>query len=103
LGVQTEMKENLSARKSNQLNLTGEEGMGVSRTGGGGSEEESFHNELKTPTGQSTGQYITPTSNVNMLPQKKHGQNAPTQFHHQSRLGGQGMVSLIEEQAPQVT
>jgi hypothetical protein len=60
------MKENLSSRKhtQNSLNLTNEE---ISR------EEEQYQNELKTPTGQSSGQYITPTSNMNIVPTKKLG------------------------------
>ena len=41
---------------------------------------------LKTPTGQSSGQYITPTSNMGFVPSKKIGQNAPQQLHHVSRL-----------------
>ena len=49
-------------------------------------EENAFQNELKTPTGQSSGQYITPTSNMSMVQAKKMGQNAPSQVHHTSRI-----------------
>ena len=74
-----EMKENLSSRKGNQnLNLTNEE---ICKE-----EEQSYQNELKTPTGQTSGQYITPTSNMNLVPTKKLGQNAPLQNHHQSKI-----------------
>ena len=64
------MKENLSAVKtSQQLNITNEDI---------NNDDESYQNELKTPTGPIGSQYITPTSNLNMVPSKKHGQNAPT-------------------------
>lgn len=66
-----EMKENLSARKNHgqNLNLTNEDI---------NNDDDSFQSELKTPTGQPSGQYITPTSNINLVPTKKLGQNAPT-------------------------
>ena len=60
-----------------QLNITSED-IGSSNQ----DEDSSFANELKTPTGQSSGQYITPTSNMNFVPTKKLGQNAPSQIHH---------------------
>lgn len=43
-------------------------------------EEESSSSsypELKTPTGQQSSHYITPTSNIGITQAKKLGQNAP--------------------------
>ena len=62
-----DMKENLSARKGNQsLQLVTEEILEQD-------DSASYASELKTPTGQPSGQYVTPTSNMNLVPTKKLG------------------------------
>ena len=62
------MKENMSAalkRQQNNLNITNEDiSLGVS---GVHMDEDSSYNELKTPIGQPSAIYITPTSNMNLV------------------------------------
>eukprot|EP00347_Sterkiella_histriomuscorum_P021758 403332866 len=82
-----EMKENQLSASKKPL-ITGEDLNNSSLICN--DDDSSFQNELKTPTGQSSGQYITPTSNMNQVPTKKLGQNAPAQTNHQSRIGNAG-------------
>lgn len=72
------MKENQQMSAKKNLNITSDD---INND-----DDNSYQNELKTPTGQSSGQYITPTSNMNQVPTKKLGHNAPSQIHHQSRI-----------------
>ena len=70
------MKENqqqMSGKKN--LNITSEDINNVSISGNNPNvdDDSSYQNELKTPTGQTSGQYITPTSNMNQVPTKKLG------------------------------
>jgi len=63
--TEKDLKENISDKKPGFVIQTVEE-------------EEKQPAELKTPTGQPSSQYITPTSsNVSLGGSKKLGQNAP--------------------------
>lgn len=66
--VNQDMKENMSAalKRQQNLNITNEDiSLGVSAVHM--DEDSSSYNELKTPTGQPSGHYITPTSNMNLV------------------------------------
>jgi hypothetical protein len=63
------MKENnvVSTALKKNLNMTNEEisiNAGTSVLGG---DDDSSFQELKTPAGQPSGHYITPTSNMNLV------------------------------------
>ena len=62
----------------------------------GGAEESSFQ-ELKTPTGQPSGHYITPTS-VNLVTAKKLSQNTVAGLQNaSSRVGNQMNMGGAED------
>lgn len=53
-------------KRQQNLNITNEDiSLGVSAVHM--DEDSSSYNELKTPTGQPSGHYITPTSNMNLV------------------------------------
>jgi hypothetical protein len=90
------MKENvLKKQGSTSVNLTdGDISINVgnvSMPGMMANDEDSSFSELKTPTGQNSNQYITPTQNLGLAQSKKLVNNAPQSVHHQSRLGNVGL------------
>lgn len=72
----------MSGKKTGLILIGNEDNVNGGTLSAGQDEDQSFANELKTPTGQSSGQYITPTSNMNAAQTKKLGQNAPQQLNH---------------------